>query len=217
MGEGRGPRVALCDGGGRGAAGGWWRRGAGQRACAAQRGVASLRRAPPPRAVGGVTRRGHMTVARCSGSQYGSGGGRGGCRGWERSPLRPPPLIAGRVEGKKKRKSRGFPPPNANDMREKGRRKKGRTWAEAARTVRGAWRREGGGPALRGGLRREAARTVRSCGRASVWAAGRLLGVAGWYGSVSGAEGWIGGVAEGAAARLLLLLAGALPGRGFCG
>lgn len=151
MGEGRGPRVALCDGGGRGAAGGWWRRGAGQRACAAQRGVASLRRAPPPRAVGGVTRRGHMTVARCSGSQYGSGGGRGGCRGWERSPLRPPPLIAGRVEGKKKRKSRGFPPPNANDMREKGRRKKGRTWAEAARTVRGAWRREGGGPALRGG------------------------------------------------------------------
>lgn len=72
-------------------------------------------------------------------------------------------------------------------------------------------------PGPEGGLRREAARTVRRCGRASVWAAGRLLGVAGWYGSVSGAEGWIGGVAEGAAARLLLLLAGALPERGFCG
>lgn len=52
---------------------------------------------------------------------------------------------------KEKAKESQLPNTAANDMREKGRRKKGRTWAEAARTVRGALRLEGGGPAGRGG------------------------------------------------------------------
>lgn len=108
----------------------------------------------------------------------------------------PPSRLPSRADGTP-RVPRSQLRPVASDMREKGRRKKGRTWAEAARTVRWAWRpgeaagagqRPPGraGSLLRGDGRSPGARApLGARGRGGV-GAGRACGAAGGGGAGRG-------------------------------